>query len=104
MTQHLAAKLPLMVVLLAAILLRAGAVQAQAPAQPQPQADRLKALQQRLDSLSRSIPGLNRNSDLMLSDVPLHDYVRSLGKVHQDPEPLITYNYTSAAIQLYGVS
>ena len=52
----------------------------------QAQNGRLKALQQRLDSLARFIPGLNHNSDLALSDVPLHDYVRSLG-IREDGVP-----------------
>lgn len=44
---------------------------------------RLKQLSHELDSLGRLIPGLNHKSDLALSDVPLHDYLRSLGRVHQ---------------------
>lgn len=39
-------------------------------------------LARQLDSLAQYIPGLNEPSDLSLSDVPLSDYVRALGRVH----------------------
>lgn len=45
--------------------------------------DRFVVLGKMLDSLSSTIPGLRHQSDLALSDVPLHDYVRALGRVHQ---------------------
>ena len=46
-------------------------------------ADRLAQLKVTLDSLSEQIPALNERSELILSNVPLHDYVYSLGKVHR---------------------
>lgn len=43
---------------------------------------RLDSLRSMLDNLSAQIPGLRNKSDLSLTNVPLHDYLRSLGKVH----------------------
>lgn len=70
------------------------------------EAARLKILSRTLDSLARVIPGLNHNSDLALSDVPLHDYIRSLGKVHQInvyiddmPNVIITNDFVSEPVK-----
>lgn len=70
------------------------------------QEDRTKALSHRLDSLARFIPGLNHKSDLALSDIPLHDYLRSLGKVHQInlyvdeyPKAIITNDFVNESVK-----
>jgi type IV pilus assembly protein PilQ len=70
------------------------------------QDDRIPALTRQLDSLARFIPGLNHKSDLALSDVPLHDYVRSLGKVHQInlyiddyPKAIITNDFVNESVK-----
>jgi len=63
-------------------------------------------LERRLDSLARVIPGLNQPSDLSLTDVPLADYVRALGRVHavnvymdDTPSVLITNNFTNETLK-----
>ena len=68
--------------------------------------DRMAALEQRLDSLSALIPGLSHRSDLALSDVPLSDYVRAIGRVHQvnvyiddTPAILITNDFTNESVK-----
>lgn len=70
------------------------------------QGDRFAQLSKTLDSLSREIPGLNHSSDLALSDVPLSDYLRALGKVHQinvyiddTPDLRITNNFTNEPVK-----
>jgi type IV pilus assembly protein PilQ len=69
-------------------------------------APRLQQLSRELDSLGRLIPGLNHKSDLALSDVPLHDYLRSLGKVHQInlyvdeyPKAIITNDFVNESVK-----
>lgn len=63
-------------------------------------------LGRRLDSLARIIPGLTQPSDLSLTDVPLADYVRALGRVHavnvyidDTPGILITNNFTNESLK-----
>lgn len=41
-----------------------------------------KYLHDLLDSLGKEIPGLHETSEIKLIDVPLSDYIRSIGKVH----------------------
>lgn len=47
------------------------------------ESNRFQKLELKLDSLSKTIPGLNEQSDLALANVPLHDFIRALGKVHR---------------------
>lgn len=68
--------------------------------------DRISNLKNSLDSLSRIIPGLNQRSDLALSNVPLHDYLRSLGKVHKVnlyvddyPDIIVTNNFVNEPVK-----
>lgn len=88
--------------LLGALLCWIGHCQALA----QRQEARLEQLSLELDSMARFIPGLNRKSDLALTDVPLHDYLRSLGKVHQInlyideyPKAIITNNFVNESVK-----
>jgi type IV pilus assembly protein PilQ len=73
---------------------------------PAQEADRFPALSRQLDSLARFVPGLNNRADLALSNVPLHDYVRSLGKVHKinlyiddTPGKIVTNNFTDESVK-----
>lgn len=47
------------------------------------QPDRILQLAQRLDSLTTAIPALNDPVNLNLQDVPLHEYLRAIGKAHR---------------------
>lgn len=87
------------VVTIAFIMLGSGSSFAQ-------QDERIRILSHKLDSLSKIIPGLNHRSDLALSDVPLHDYLRSLGKVHQInlyvdeyPKAIITNDFVNESVK-----
>jgi len=45
--------------------------------------DRIQIIQQRLDEVAMSVPGLNQNVQLQLTNVPIRDYLNALSKANK---------------------
>ena len=70
------------------------------------ESERIASLANLLDSLSISIPALNDSSDISIQQVPLHDFVRVIGKTHKinvyidtDMEKLVSNTFTAEPVK-----
>lgn len=70
------------------------------------QRDRIQQLSLQLDSLAEINPALNDSVNLNLQDVPLHEYVRAIGKAHRlnvfienTPNQLMTQQLTAEPVK-----